>query len=243
MIEIIQKYWLLLLIGQYPHGPLGGLAMTLIIALTVLVISMPLAIAIALARTSGIAWLGRPLALLVSLVRGLPFLMFVFWVYFGVPALFGISLGGTTTMIVALTIYEAAYISEIVRAGIEAIPKGQIEAAHALGLRYGVRTLRIVLPQALFNLLPSLITQFASIVKETSIGYIISAQELTFAATQANNLEITKPAAVFGVLAAGYYILCGGIAGIAKMLERRILQQRQRAAAAEFVPLAAAVRT
>lgn len=229
MIEIIDKYWLLLLVGQYPNGPLGGLAMTVIIAMAALAVSLPLAILLALARTSGIAWLSQPVLWLVTFVRGLPFLMFVFWVYFGVPVLFGISLGGTTTMIVALIIYESAYISEIVRAGIQAIPRGQIEAANSLGLRYGVRTFRIVLPQALFNMLPSLITQFASIVKETSVGYIISAQELTFAATQVNNLELTKPLEVFATLAVTYYVLCGSIALLARAIERRILQRRSRA--------------
>lgn len=230
MMEIIDKYWLLLLIGQYPNGPLGGLAMTIIIAFGALVASLPLATLLALARTSGIPWLERPVLWLVTFVRGLPFLMFVFWVYFGVPALFGISLDGVTTMVVALIIYESAYISEIVRAGIEAIPRGQIEAANSLGLKYGVRTFCIVLPQALFNMLPSLITQFASIVKETSIGYIISAQELAFAATQVNNLEVTKPLEIFAILAIAYYLLCGGVVLVARMLERRVLRRRKQAA-------------
>jgi polar amino acid transport system permease protein len=243
MIEILDKYWLLLLVGQYPHGPLGGITMTMIIAIVALIVSLPLAILFALARTSGIAVLERPVLWLVTIVRGLPFLMFVFWVYFGFPSLFGISLGGTTTMIVALIIYESAYISEIVRAGIEAIPKGQLEAANALGLKYGVRTFRIVLPQALFNMLPSLITQFASIVKETSVGYIISAQEFTFAATQANNLELTKPLEVFATLALGYYLLCGGIALIARIIERRILRRREGASATVELRLAAVVAT
>lgn len=237
MIEIVEKYWLLLLVGQYPNGPLGGLAMTIIITLAALVISLPLAILFALARTSGIAWLERPVLWLITIVRGLPFLMFVFWVYFGVPMLLGISLGGVTTMIVALVIYESAYISEIVRAGIEAIPSGQIEAADALGLKYGVRTFRIVLPQALFHMIPSLITQFASIVKETSVGYIISTQELTFAASQVNNLELTRPLEVFALLAVTYYLLCGSIALLAGRIEHRILRRRQRAAS--FVPSAA----
>ena len=206
MIDIIKDHWLLFLIGQYPHGPLGGLAMTVIIALSTLAIALPLSVLMALARTSGIAWLSRPVLVVVTVVRGLPFLMFVFWVYFGVPMLFGISLGGTSTMILALITYEAAYLSEIVRAGIQAIPKGQIEACDSLGLSWHVRIRKVILPQALFNMLPSIVTQLSSIVKETSVGYVISAQEVTFSATQVNNIELNKPLAVFAILAAIFYV-------------------------------------
>ena len=241
MIEIVDKYWLLFLIGQYPNGPLGGLAMTVIIALSTLLLALPLSIILALARTSGIAWLARPVLVLVTVVRGLPFLMFVFWVYFGAPVLFGISLGGTATMIVALVIYESAYLSEIVRAGIEAIPRGQIEASDALGLGWHVRIFKIVLPQALFNMLPSIVTQLASIVKETSVGYVISAQELTFAATQVNNIELTHPMEVFTLLAVLFYVLCGGLAAAAKGIERRIVRRRTAANLAPQVSGSAAV--
>lgn len=228
MLEIIEQYWLLILVGQYPNGPLGGLAMTVIIALSTLAMALPLSVLFALARTSGIAWLSRPVLVVVTIVRGLPFLMFVFWVYFGAPVLFGITLGGTSTMIVALVVYESAYLSEIVRAGINAIPKGQIEACQSLGIKWAVRTFKIILPQALFNMLPSIVTQLSSIVKETSVGYVISAQEVTFAATQVNNIELTKPMEVFGMLAIIFYLLCGSLTLIAKKIETRIIRQRSR---------------
>ena len=226
MIEMIDKYWLYFLIGSYPNGPIGGLAMTIIMAVVVLVVAFPVAILLGMARTSGVRVLSEPVRLFVSLIRGLPLIMFVFWVYFAVPMATGVVLAGVTTMILALIIYEAAYLSEIVRAGIEAIPKGQIEAASALGINYRIRMLRIVLPQALFNMLPSLVSQFGSIIKETSVGYVIAAQELTFAIAQANNIEATKPLPLFAIMAIVFYLLCGGVNLAAKAFERRIIAKR-----------------
>src|SRR3546814_7209357 len=96
-------------------------------------------------------------------------------------------------MIAALVIYESAYLAEIIRSGIQALPSGQLEAGRSLGLSYTQTMRRIILPQALYNTLPSMLSQFISTVKETSLGFVISVHELTFAAAQVNNMLLTKP--------------------------------------------------
>lgn len=226
MLEILQENWLLLLVGQYPHGPIGGLAMTLFMALSSLALCFPFAIGLALARLSPYRVLRYPATAIVHTVRGLPLIMFIFWTYFFSPLIVGHVMGGVETLIVALVIYEAAYLSEIIRAGIEGLPKGQVEAATALGLRYWPTTLKVVLPQALHNMLPSMVSQFISTIKETSLGYVISAHELTFAAAQVNNVLLTQPFEVYAILALTYFLLCFALTSLACLVEWRLSSGR-----------------
>jgi polar amino acid transport system permease protein len=226
MLEIIVDNWLLFLIGQYPHGPVGGLAMTLFLALAGLSLSFPVAIALALARLSARRWLRGPATAVVYVVRGLPLIMFIFWTYFALPLLTGHTVGGVETLLFALVVYEASYLSEIIRAGIEGLPKGQAEAAKALGLGYVPTTFKVILPQVLHNMMPSLVSQFVSTIKETSLGYVISANEVTFAASQVNNQLMTQPFEVYGLLALTYFTLCFTLTSAARWLERRLAAER-----------------
>ncbi|MGO4404506.1 amino acid ABC transporter permease [Bosea sp. RAF48] len=222
MLEILQNNWLLFLVGQYPHGPIGGLTMTLFMASISLALCFPFAIALALARLSPCRWLRLPATVIVHTVRGLPLVMFIFWAYFVSPLIIGRAVGGVETLVIALVVYEAAYLSEIIRAGIESLPKGQVEAATSLGLRYWPTTIQVVLPQALHNMLPSMVSQFVSTIKETSLGYVISAHELTFAAAQVNNVLLTQPFEVYGILALTYFALCFALTSLARLIGRRI---------------------
>jgi polar amino acid transport system permease protein len=233
MLRILEDNWLLFLIGQYPYGPIGGLAMTMFMATLGLLLSFPFAVALALARLSPNRWLRAPASAIVHTVRGLPLIMFIFWTYFVSPLVIGRAVGGVETLVIALVIYEASYLSEIIRAGIEGLPEGQVEAAKALGLGYFPRTFKVVLPQALHNMLPSMVSQFVSIIKETSLGYVISANELTFAASQVNNQLMTQPFEVYGLLALTYFTLCFTLTSLARWLERRIAAQRGSALAAK----------
>jgi polar amino acid transport system permease protein len=226
MLEILENNWLLFLVGQYPHGPIGGLAMTLFMASLSLALCFPFAIALALARLSPYRWLRLPATAIVHTVRGLPLIMFIFWTYFFSPLVIGRAVGGVETLVIALVIYEAAYLSEIIRAGIEGLPKGQVEAATSLGLRYWPTTFKVVLPQALHNMLPSMVSQFVSTIKETSLGYVISAHELTFAAAQVNNVLLTQPFEVYGILALTYFALCFALTSLARFIERRVSSGR-----------------
>jgi len=226
MLQILEDNWLLFLIGQYPHGPVGGLAMTLFMATLGLLLSFPFALALALARLSPYRLLRLPATAIVHTVRGLPLIMFIFWTYFVSPLVIGHAIGGVEVLVISLVIYEASYLAEIIRAGIEGLPRGQIEAAKSLGLGYFATTVKVVLPQALHNMLPSMVSQFVSTIKETSLGYVISANELTFAASQVNSQLVTQPFEVYGLLALTYFTLCFALTSLARWLERRIAAQR-----------------
>lgn len=225
-ISIFRDNWVLLLVGQYPNGPLGGLAITLVLSLIGLALAFPLGVILALARVSALKWLRAPAMVVIYMVRGVPLIMFIFWVYFFLPAVIGRTVSGFTTMVVTLVIYQAAYLAEVVRAGIEGLPKGQTEAARALGLNYMQTTFKVVLPQALYNMVPAMVSQFVSTIKETSLGYVISVNELTFAANQVNNTLLTKPFQVFMILAAMYFMLCFSLTQLARHLEKRIATKR-----------------
>jgi polar amino acid transport system permease protein len=231
MLDILRDNWTLLLIGQYPHGPLGGIVLTILLSLSALVIAFPLGILVALARISPFRFLRAPATGLVYMVRGIPLLMVIFWVYFLVPVLTGYPVTGFVTMLCALVIYDSAYLGEIIRAGIEGLPKGQAEASRALGMSY-MKTMRaVILPQALYNVVPSMVTQFVSTIKETSLGYIINVQEISFAADQINNRLLTKPFPVYLILALSYFALCYALTQLAQYLERRVTRKRAGVAA------------
>ncbi len=200
MIELIQQYWLYFLIGQYPNGPLGGLALTLLLATLGLLLSLPLGLAFGLMRLSPWAWVRLPVTGFVYLVRGMPLLMVVFWAYFFLPSVTGVKTDQFWTMLIVLVVFDAVYLAEIVRAGVQGLPKGQMECARSLGLPYMKAMRTVVLPQGLRNSLPSLVNQFISTIKETSLGYIIGLTEVSFIANQINTLTFTKPAEVFGIL-------------------------------------------
>ena len=230
MLDILRDNWLLFLVGQYPNGPLGGLTMTLLVAVSGLLLAFPCALLIALGRISPYRTFRLPATLVVHVFRGTPFLMVIFWSYFALPLLVGDAIPGFATLVGALVLYESAYLAEVIRAGIEALPKGQYEAARSLGLNYPRTMAYVILPQALFNSLPSVLTQFVSLIKETSLGYVISVNEFTFAAAQVNNLLLTKPVQVFSILAMTFFAVCFSLTQTARMIERRIVRRRSGAA-------------
>jgi polar amino acid transport system permease protein len=232
MLEILHDYGIMLLVGQYPQGPLGGLALTIIIALLALIASFPLAVLIGLARTSSVAPIRNVAMGYTYVVRAIPLLLLIFWTYFAVPLITGVNISGFVTMLVALVVYEGAYLGEVVRAGINAVPKGQVEAARAIGMSYGQCMRKIVLPQALFNMLPSILNQFIMITKNTSLAYLIGTQEVTFAAYQINNQLLTQPFQVYALLAGFYFVLCFSLSRLAKWLEDTINRKRLGTASA-----------
>jgi polar amino acid transport system permease protein len=225
MLELIDTYWLYFLVGQYPEGPLGGLALTVLLSGAALLLAMPLGLALGIARVSPWRTLRWPVAALIQLVRGVPLLLVVFWVYFFLPAVTGVKTGQATTMLMALVLFDGIYLAEIVAAGIRALPKGQMESARSLGLSHMQALRRVVLPQTLRNGLPSLVSQLVSTIKATSLGYIIGLSELSFISTQINAIVFTQAVEVYSLCALSYFILCFGLSRLAFLLERR-LQRR-----------------
>jgi polar amino acid transport system permease protein len=236
---ILRDHGALLLVGQYPNGPLGGLAITFLLSVLGMALAFPLGVVLALARISPFAIFYWPATAVVYVMRGVPLIMVIFWVYFFLPTLIGRPVSGFSTMLVTLVVYQAAYMAEIVRAGIESLPKGQMEAARAVGLTYLQAMRKVILPQALYNMVPAMLSQFVSTIKETSLGYVISVHELTFAANQINSSLLTKPFQVFAILAGIYFVLCFSLTQLARYFERRVTRRRsgQGGLAAQTTPL------
>jgi polar amino acid transport system permease protein len=231
MIDLIDTYWLYFLVGQYPEGPLGGLALTLLLAALALLLAMPLGLMLGVARLSVWPALRWPVTAMVFVLRGTPLLMVIFWAYFFLPTLTGVATGQFSTMLIALVVFDGAYLAEIVRAGILAVGKNQMEAARSMGLSHFQALRWVVLPQALRHMLPSFVNQFVSTIKETSLGYIIGLSEVSFIATQVNNQVFTKPAQVYLILGLTYFVLCFGLSRLAYGVEAR---SRRRPAPAAF---------
>ncbi|MBL8253829.1 MAG: amino acid ABC transporter permease [Candidatus Competibacter sp.] len=231
--EMADTYWLYYLVGRYPEGPLGGLALTLLLASAGLALAIPLGLLLGLARASPWRWLSGPVTLLVYVVRGTPLLMVVFWAYFFLPSVTRVKTDQFTTMLLALVLFDGVYLAEIVRAGIQSLPRGQVEAARSLGLSY-IETLRFVaLPQALRHMLPSLVNQFVTTIKDTSLGYIIGLTEVSQVATQINTLVFVFPTQIYLILGLTYFILCFGLSRVAFWLERRLAQRNSTSVKAQ----------
>lgn len=224
--NIFRDYGILLLVGQYPNGPLGGLAVTFILAVLGILLAFPLGVLLALGRVSPFKALYWPATVVVYVMRGMPLLMLIFWVYFFLPVLTGQPVSGFTTMLVTMALYQGSYMAEILRAGIEGLHKGQMEAARALGLSYPQAMRKVILPQAIFNMVPAMLSQFVSTIKETSLGYVISVNEVTFAASQVSGILLTKPFQVYAVLTVIYFVLCFSLTQLARHLEHRVTRRR-----------------
>ncbi len=226
MLTLIHDYWQFLLIGEYPDGPLGGLALTLAIACVSLVMTFPVALVLALARTSTVSIFRRIATVYVYLVRGMPLLTFLLWIYFLVPLVLSHPITPFWTLVLAIVLYQSAYLSEVIRGGIEGLPPGQMEAAKSLGLSYGTTMRKVVLPQALFNVIPGIVNQFTIIIKESSLGSIIALAEVTFVAGRINSFLLTEALNVFFLLAVIYFIICFSLSLAVSALEKRVAQGR-----------------
>lgn len=226
ILDILRTYGVQILIGTFPNGPLGGLALTLLLAITGLICAFPLAVVMGIARTSPIRAIAWPAAAIVHTLRGLPVLMLLFWAYFVLPLITGTTISGVTTVVCALVAYETAFLGEVVKGGILAIPAGQVEASRSLGIGYFGTLYDVVLPQALFNMIPSILNQLISLIKNTSLAYIISVNELTFSAYQINTELLTKPFQVYFILAMIYFLICYALSSLVGLIEKHIRGKR-----------------
>jgi polar amino acid transport system permease protein len=230
---ILANWRFLLLQGLFGIGTFGG--GTLALAIPAIALGFVVGIGVALARLSRQPWLYYPASLYVEVIRGVPLVMVVFWFWFFIPIVIGVPLPQYWVALVAFVVFEAAYLGEIVRAGIQSVPRGQVEAAQATGLR-GLATMRhVILPQAVRNMLPSLVTQFIILVKDTSLASIIGYMDLTKAAQTVNQREI-RPFELYLFIALVYWVLCYGMSRGSRALERRMSPVPHPGAAAVASP-------
>jgi polar amino acid transport system permease protein len=194
---------------------------TLRLAIPSIVLGFILGIFIGLGRLSGRWWIRVPATIYVEFFRGVPLVMVIFWIWFIIPVLLRTKIPEFGVALTAFVIFEAAYLGEIVRAGIQSVPRGQVEAATAVGLT-PARTMRhVVLPQALKNMIPSLVTQFIVLFKDTSLASIIGFMDLTKAAQVVNNREI-RPFELYLFIAVVYWVCTYSMSRYARSLEKRL---------------------
>jgi polar amino acid transport system permease protein len=216
---VINNAGFLILHGFLGLGPfIGG---TLRLAVPAIILGFTLGIFIGLGRLARSRLISVPATVYVEFFRGVPLVMVIFWFWFIIPLLLGKSLPEFGVALAAFVIFEAAYLGEIVRAGIQSVPRGQVEAATATGLTRALTMRHVVLPQALRNMIPSLVTQFIVLLKDTSLASIIGYVDLTKAAQIVNNREI-RPFEIYLFIAVIYWLCSFAMSRYAQRLERRL---------------------
>jgi His/Glu/Gln/Arg/opine family amino acid ABC transporter permease subunit len=215
---IVNNFQFLVVQGLIGVGPfIGG---TLRLAIPAMILGFLLGIFIGLARLAGPPWIRVPATMYVELIRGVPLVMVIFWIWFIIPQLLRLPIPEYGVALTAFVIFEAAYFGEIVRAGIQSVPRGQVEAATALGLTATKTMTYVVLPQALRNMVPSLVTQMIVLFKDTSLASIIGYVDLTKAAQIVNNREI-RPFELYLFIAVVYWIFTYSMSRLARRFERQ----------------------
>jgi len=176
---------------------------------------------LALMRLSGKAWLEYPAAAYVNAMRSVPLVMVILWFFLLIPLLIGKSLGAELSAMITFTLFEAAYYSEIMRAGIQSVPKGQVHAGYAVGMTYPQTMQLIVLPQAFRNMLPVLLTQTIILFQDTSLVYAIGAYDLLKGFEIAGK-NFNRPVETYLVAAVLYFVICFSLSMLVRRLQKKI---------------------
>jgi glutamate/aspartate transport system permease protein len=207
--------------GVVSNFILKGLAFSVQLTLVALVGGVVIGTALALMRLSGKPWLAIPAAAYVNTMRSIPLVMVILWFFLLIPLLVGKSLGSELSAIVTFTLFEAAYYSEIMRAGIQSVPRGQVDAGYAVGMSYGQTMRFIVLPQAFRNMLPVLLTQTIILFQDTSLVYAIGAYDL-FHGFDLVAKNLGRPVEAYLLAAVVYFVICFSLSMMVRRLQARI---------------------
>ncbi|WP_306226374.1 amino acid ABC transporter permease [Bosea beijingensis] len=199
---------------------LTGLKWTVLLSLVGFIGGGVFGLAIALMRVSGRPLMERITSGYIAVFQGTPLLMQLFVVYYGL-ALVGLKLDAWVAVAIGFTLHASAYLGEIWRGSIEAVPKGQTEAAKALSLSYASRMRDVILPQAIRISLPATIGFLVQLIKGTSLAAIVGFTELTRAGNIVSN-QIFQPLLVFGIVGILYFLLCWPLSLYGSHLERRM---------------------
>lgn len=197
-----------------------GLWVTFYVSLISIFFSFILGLILGLVRYVKIKYLSAFVGFIIDLVRNLPLLLIIFFTYFGLPQI-GIVTNPTMAAIVALIVFEGAMLAEIVRSGIQAVDPGQMEGARSNGMTYLQAMVHVVLPQALHHMIPALLSQFVSLVKDTSLATIIVLPELLFHAQIIYSQNTSYLIPMYLIIAVMYFIVCFCLSQFAKHLQRR----------------------
>lgn len=209
------------LIVKYKYYYITGIKITLALSFFSLIIGSTLGAFISLMKLSKVKFLRFIASLYIEIVRGTPMMVQISLVFFGSYVLFGVEFSAFIAALIAVSLNSAAYVAEIIRAGIQSIDKGQMEASRSLGISQSQTMKHIILPQAIKNILPSLANEFVTLIKETSVASTIGLAELMFASktVQSSSYQPFTPLIIVAVI---YFTFTFTISQLVGLLERRL---------------------
>lgn len=197
-----------------------GLLTTFQLAVIAIFGGLGLGVLVGMARLSTTIYIYYPATVFVNFLRSLPLILVIFWFYFLVPIIAGRPLGDFLSASISFIVFEASYFAEIIRAGIQSIPKGQMQAAYSTGMNYR-RTMRfIIIPQALKNMIPSLLTQSVIIFQDTSLAYVIGLKEFLRSGSIVDSREV-RSLEIYTFLGIVYLLICFSMSTLTKRWEAK----------------------
>jgi glutamate/aspartate transport system permease protein len=197
-----------------------GFAFSIQLTLVAMLGGIALGTVLALMRLSSKRWMQAPATFYVDTLRSIPLVMVILWFFLLIPKLLG-PLGGETSALITFTLFEAAYYSEIMRAGIQSVSRGQVHAGYAMGMTYGQTMQLVVLPQAFRNMLPVLLTQTIILFQDTSLVYAVGAYDLLKGFEVAGK-NFNRPVETYLVAAVVYFIICFSLSTLVRRLQKKI---------------------
>ena len=200
---------------------LKGLYFSVILTVIATLGGILLGTLLALMRLSGKQWLAAPATIYVNGMRSIPLVMVILWFFLLVPLIIGRPIGAEASAIITFVAFEAAYFSEIMRAGIQSIPRGQVFAGQAVGMTYGQNMRLVILPQAFRNMLPVLLTQTIILFQDTSLVYAIGAYDMLKGFEIAGK-NFNRPVETYIVAALIYFVICFSLSMLVKHLQKKI---------------------
>jgi glutamate/aspartate transport system permease protein len=200
---------------------LKGLIFSVQLTLIAMIGGIALGTLLALMRLSGRSWLVLPATAYVNTLRSIPLVMVILWFFLLIPLLVGRPMGAELSAIITFTVFEAAYYSEIMRAGIQSVSRGQVYAGYAVGMTYRQCMQLVVLPQAFRNMLPVLLTQTIILFQDTSLVYAIGAYDLLKGFEVAGK-NFNRPVETYLVAAVVYFIICFSLSMLVRRLQKKI---------------------
>jgi len=207
-------------IYEYRYLLWNGLIVTCKLSITAILLGTLAGLVVGMAKTGGVKWLKALLEVYIQLFRGSPLLIQLFMFYFGLSYV-GVNINVFEATAIVFTLYSGAYIAEIFRAGMESIPKGQFEAAKALGFSYFLLMSKIILPQTLKVALPPLIGFYITLIKDTSIASVVGYVELLNQGKAIMNIS-GKPFEILLFISLVYFVICYPLSLFVTWMERRI---------------------
>ena len=200
---------------------LKGLYFSVVLTLIATLGGILLGTLLALMRLSGKKWLMAPATVYVNGMRSIPLVMVILWFFLLVPLIIGRPIGAEISAIITFVAFEAAYFSEIMRAGIQSIPRGQVFAGQAVGMTYGQNMRLVILPQAFRNMLPVLLTQTIILFQDTSLVYAIGAYDMLKGFDVAGK-NFGRPVEAYLAAAVAYFVICYSLSWAVKRLHKKI---------------------